>query len=62
MNIFVVNAGSSSIKCDLFQGKDGKRLSGFHIDKLNSDTPLLKMGDKQEILPKVAWKNYSTLL
>jgi len=50
MNIFVVNAGSSSIKCELINTKNKKKLSKFSVERLNSETPILKFEGKETIL------------
>lgn len=47
MNILVVNAGSSSIKCELLNVVHKKRMSKWSVERLNSDTPLLKFGGQE---------------
>jgi acetate kinase len=46
MNILVVNAGSSSIKCELINAKNQKKLSKLSIERLNSENPILKFSGK----------------
>lgn len=47
MNILVVNAGSSSVKCELINTKSQQKISKFSIDRLNSEQPILRYEGKE---------------
>ncbi len=57
MNILVVNAGSSSIKCELINVKQKKKISKFHVDRLNYERPILKLEEKEITLKGVGIEN-----
>ncbi len=57
MNIFVVNAGSSSIKCELINAKSQKRISKFSVERLNSEQPILKYSGQEISLNSKGMEN-----
>ncbi|GIV44542.1 MAG: hypothetical protein KatS3mg035_1665 [Bacteroidia bacterium] len=46
MNILVVNAGSSSIKCELINPQLKKSINKLSIERLNSEQPILKWSNQ----------------